>query len=375
MSKKIKESHLYNIIREDKTDLFLQFLGENPGYDLHHALSSGKRYRLLCEAIHSNSLQIVYLLMNIMVFDELYNIYHYFIFHSSNTMVFRRFIEKCEENIEREDIFQNLVFHLLSTHKNHEEDARKFWDKYNTRISKFLKDDPSIRYNFENRLLYKSFSWALLLNDIYKKNEMNTDELYSKFILRDSNFFKKMLKHMKIEDWNHKVYIMGDNYAYDQLSTEIKKSEHTYSFAFLCLLKGNVIKKKNIDLWKDDYLEKELLQFLDEKKILTFICSGYYYLRGHQFDRMKSMYEKKQYMCHIFYQEIDGDIKKRDLFNMIKPYFTENIKKRLHEINENVLQMSLNVYDNEISQKYCDVTKVTGDIQSIYESNKSFIDL
>ena len=37
--------------------------------------------------------------------------------------------------------------------------------------------------------------------------------------------------------------------------------------------------------------------------------------------------------------------------------------------------MNHNVYDNEISHKYCDVEKVTQNIQSIYESNKSFINL
>ncbi len=265
-SSKIKESNLFNIIRTNNINLLTDFFYENPGFNIEHNLKSGRRNRLLTEAIENNSNDCAIFLMTRMnttqlrdyvsrtihLFQKCENTVNSFILVSQN--------KADEENNYRiiEDIVLTItVLHFIIP----EYRFTQIIEKNKTHFINLLSSNPEsqFKYKLEYYLVRNKITWFNYFIKFYQDNNIDLNQLYSFVILYGHNHLsekhKIVIKHFKNIGFDTKIHLYN---CHDDL-----KSKYQYSILFFFIItdKFDLLK---IKLPTDFSFESEFLNMFNE---------------------------------------------------------------------------------------------------------------
>ncbi len=403
----ISQTQVYNIILNDDVNKLELFLNENPKFDILEDTVSGRRFKLLDQAIISSSVKCAKFLMDLIYFEVMVKNYietiinhysepifdlfvdqfnecvkntknnsciYYFIFNFMTTTkisesIIKPFVKYCYLIINKDndiDFFKELIFNLIL----HGKTSAKIFNYFINGCGQILKDllekDQQFKLNMENILVINKFIYLKCFLEFYEKYNIDSEEFYGRIIFRDK-YLKKSISFFTHTNLNIKIYLNGYHYKYKYNHEyfnykDIWRSSHQYSLSFLYIIKGCYNKRKysKLNLFKsNENFETELLNLFSEKQYATFInwggklpykaCMLYGILWSINRSDMGIRFychEAKYCLIHFFgSRNRDYDIIKK--FFDLRQYFTNNFYDRLLEINEHGLAVTNRFYEYE----------------------------
>ncbi len=376
------------IIKDDNIDMLINFLIENPGFDLHYSLKSGKRLRLLGQSIDSNSIRCASFLMNKMDFNELIYIYKSFIFDCySRNEIFNLFLNLCKKNINETgnlELVKSIIYSFLDRSTTIPENIFKdFIKTYSEHTKNILTNDLLFKNNFENLIIQKKFALSVILIELYKELDIDLKELYAKYIICADSKIKKLMKYFKDIDLNEKVYLkeIKSNYYMDFENVENVEnidyndlvSNEKYSISFLYVLKGffDPKKHKDLDLFKNNNFEIEFFNLLNEKNFQSHnffsnchddcyeSCLFYGFLHNNETIYLKKTFNTDRWNCFAdffgnYKRFNEGNENVINKFKLISKYFTPSMFEKILELNEETFNIYMTYIQNENKYRYFD---------------------
>ncbi len=317
-SSKIKISSLYNIIKNDDVSTLTNFFFENPGYNEENHLTTGKKLKMLEQAIASDAMQCFIFLLNRINFIDLRKyvlpvISHY----KKNNAMYEHFYtivkmlsDKENNSIVLFDILQTFI--MLNIFVSNE-----FLDKLlsSFNLLEYLQEENQ-KHRFECELIKGKLAWIIYFEKYYRENNIDTKTFFAKTLLyyRTENK-NNLIKIFKNIDFTQKVFIedvsrLGFNY----------KTKKEYSIEFIIAIVCEYKNYKNFNIFKERTIEDEFFKMIEEKHVFIHNEHMFYLILD---------FLKNQSYCHkcLFRDDF------KDLFeNKYLPYFSQKFIDYLKDI-------------------------------------------
>ncbi len=259
---KIKISSLYNIIKNDDVSTLTNFFFENPGYNEENHLTTGKKLKMLEQAIASDAMQCFIFLLNRINFIDLRKyvlpvISHY----KKNNAMYEHFYtivkmlsDKENNSIVLFDILQTFI--MLNIFVSNE-----FLDKLlsSFNLLQYLQEENQ-KHRFECELIKGKLAWIIYFEKYYRENNIDTKTFFAKTLLyyRTENK-NNLIKIFKNIDFTQKVFIEDVG-----ILNENNKSKNEYSIEFIIAIVCEYKNYKNFNIFKERTIEDEFFKMIEE---------------------------------------------------------------------------------------------------------------